>query len=94
MYIRDEDDVQDLEDDDDEDDDEDEEEEKPQKRPQSVDADEGKTLFIRNLSFDTTNEELKEFFEKFGDLHYALICMDSLTEHSKGTGFVKFKVRS
>ncbi|CAG7724281.1 unnamed protein product [Allacma fusca] len=64
---------------------------KPRVHVNQNDADEGKTLFIRNLSFDVTEEELQEFFKKFGVLKYALICKDFLTEHPKGTGFVKFK---
>lgn len=59
---------------------------------QSNDVEEGKTLFIRNLPFSVTNEDLKKCFSKFGELEYALVCIDKLTEHSKGTGFVKFKV--
>ncbi|KAL0272712.1 UNVERIFIED_CONTAM: hypothetical protein PYX00_005577 [Menopon gallinae] len=58
---------------------------------QSNDVEEGKTLFIRNLPFSVTNEDLKSCFAKFGELEYALVCIDKLTEHSKGTGFVKFK---
>jgi len=56
------------------------------------DADEGKTLFIRNLNFDTTAETIKEFFQEFGKVNYAVICKDRLTEHSKGTAFLKFWV--
>lgn len=56
------------------------------------DADEGKTLFLRNLEFETTPEKLKEFFEAFGPLCYAVLCKDRLTEHPKGTAFVKFRV--
>ncbi|KAG8225028.1 hypothetical protein J437_LFUL000005, partial [Ladona fulva] len=52
---------------------------------------EGCTVFLKNVSFQTTNEELKEFMEKFGPVHYALICKDPLTDHSRGTAFVKFK---
>jgi RNA recognition motif-containing protein len=33
-----------------------------------------KTLFVRNISFDTTEEEFKIFMEKFGLLHYAVLC--------------------
>lgn len=54
------------------------------------DVGEGKTLFIRNLDFTTTKESLKNFFEKFGNVHYALLCMDKVMERPKGTGFVKF----
>lgn len=56
------------------------------------DVGEGKTLFIRNLDFTTTKESLKNFFEKFGNVHYALLCMDKVMERPKGTGFVKFSV--
>uniref|UniRef100_T1JB90 RRM domain-containing protein n=1 Tax=Strigamia maritima TaxID=126957 RepID=T1JB90_STRMM len=49
-----------------------------------------KTLFIRNLTFDTTKEDLAAAFKEFGKIHYAVICMDPDTEHSKGTAFVKF----
>ncbi|GAB6031242.1 RNA-binding protein 28 [Chamberlinius hualienensis] len=89
----------DEEDDDDDDDDgeEDEDDDKPSKnhnlklRNRKSDVDEGKTLFIRNLNFTTTNEKLNEVFSQFGQLEYAVICVDPVTVHSKGSGFVKFK---
>ena len=56
------------------------------------DADEGKTLFIRNLEFETTADELKAFFSAYGPLNYAVVCKDKLTEHPKGTAFVMFRV--
>jgi len=56
------------------------------------DVDEGKTIFLRNLDFSTTQESLKNFMAQFGDIHYALLCMDKVMERPKGTGFVKFKV--
>lgn len=59
----------------------------------SNDVAEGKTVFIKNVPFDATNEDLRECMSQFGPLYYALICIDKLTEHSKGTGFVKFKVK-
>lgn len=58
----------------------------------SNDIDEEKTVFIKNVPFRTTNEDLKQCMEQFGPVFYALICMDKLTEHSKGTAFVKFRV--
>lgn len=48
------------------------------------------TVFIKNLSFDTTNDDLLEFFKKFGPVKYALVVRDSVSGHSKGTGFVRF----
>lgn len=57
----------------------------------SNDVHEGKTVFLKNVPFSVKNEELKKYMEQFGPVYYALICVDSLTEHSKGTAFVKFK---
>ncbi|CAH1727832.1 unnamed protein product [Chironomus riparius] len=49
------------------------------------------TVFIKNLSFDSTNEDLKECFKKFGNVNYALIVRDNVSGHSRGTGFVQFE---
>lgn len=63
------------------------------KRFKSHDVKEGLTVFLKNVSFSVTNDELKRFMkERFGPIYYALVCMDRLTEHSKGTAFVKFRV--
>lgn len=65
---------------------------KTEKPYQSNDAEDGKTVFLRNIPFSATNEDLRKSVESYGPVHYALICIDKLTEHSKGTAFVKFKV--
>nr|XP_033343102.1 RNA-binding protein 28 [Megalopta genalis]XP_033343103.1 RNA-binding protein 28 [Megalopta genalis]XP_033343104.1 RNA-binding protein 28 [Megalopta genalis]XP_033343105.1 RNA-binding protein 28 [Megalopta genalis] len=64
-----------------------------QKRPryESHDVSEGKTIFLKNVPFSVKNEQLKEFMQQFGPVYYALVCIDPLTEYSKGTAFVKFK---
>ncbi|XP_045478929.1 RNA-binding protein 28 [Harmonia axyridis] len=59
-------------------------------RVESNDVSEGKTVFIKNVPFTATNEDLKACMEKYGPIYYALICVDKYTEHSKGTAFVKF----
>lgn len=59
----------------------------------SDDVNEGKTVFLKNMPFSVKNDELKRYMEQFGPVCYALVCIDHLTEHSKGTAFVKFKVR-
>ena len=95
----------DDDDDDDEDDDsesdEEEEDEKPKKKPgrkpestaePSKDVAEERTLFIKNLSFDATEEDISGVLSRFGDLKYVLLCMDPLTEHPRGTAFAQFKV--
>lgn len=48
------------------------------------------TVFVKNLSFDTSNEELHEGFKKYGPIKYALVVRDPVSGHSKGTGFVRF----
>ncbi|XP_066591352.1 RNA-binding protein 28 [Prorops nasuta] len=55
------------------------------------DVNEGRTVFLKNVPFSVKNDELKEYVEKFGPVFYALVCMDPLTEHSRGTAFVKFR---
>ncbi|XP_072386107.1 RNA-binding protein 28 [Diabrotica undecimpunctata] len=56
----------------------------------SHDVSEGKTVFVKNVPFDATNDDLKQCMRQFGHIYYALVCIDKLTEHSKGTAFVKF----
>lgn len=58
----------------------------------SHDVSEGKTIFIKNIPFNATQDDLKQCMLQFGRIFYSLICFDKLTEHSKGTGFVKFVV--
>ncbi|KAM3832672.1 RNA-binding protein 28 isoform 2-T2 [Vipera latastei] len=54
------------------------------------DVAEGRTVFLRNLSFDTEEEELGELLEQFGDLQYVRIVLHPDTEHSKGCAFAQF----
>ncbi|KAF8468870.1 hypothetical protein BDZ91DRAFT_721286 [Kalaharituber pfeilii] len=53
----------------------------------------GKTgrLFLRNLPYTTTEEELWIAFELFGELEEAHLALDSKTNQSKGFAFVLFK---
>ncbi|XP_028026109.1 RNA-binding protein 28 [Bombyx mandarina] len=60
------------------------------KRIRLNDAEDGCTVFVTNIPFSIDNDQLRDFAEKIGPVKYALICMDKLTEHSKGTGFIKF----
>jgi len=48
------------------------------------------TLFVRNLPFTCTDEDLEDHFFQFGSIRYARVVMDPGTERSKGTGFVCF----
>nr|XP_048678025.1 RNA-binding protein 28 isoform X1 [Caretta caretta] len=58
------------------------------KRPSDVA--EGRTVFVRNLAFDTEEEELGEMLERFGDLKYVRIVLHPDTEHSRGCAFAQF----
>ncbi|CAH2087789.1 unnamed protein product [Euphydryas editha] len=60
------------------------------KRRKLNDAEDGCTVFLTNIPFSVDNDQLKTFAEKTGPVKYALICIDKLTEHSKGSGFIKF----
>lgn len=46
-------------------------------------------LYVGSLSFDTTNEALKELFETAGTVVSASVIMDRETNRSKGFGFVE-----
>lgn len=64
----------------------------PTKKPkQPSDVKEGKTLFIRNISFDSSEESIQELFEQFGEVDYCKILEDKRTGHSRGMAFVKYK---
>ena len=85
-----------MDDEDDEDDDEDgdmdeemedEEDEEPK---QHRSEDKSATLFIRNLPFNCTDEDLEDHFTQFGSVRYARVVMDHATGRSRGTGFVCF----
>ena len=46
-------------------------------------------LLIRNLARTTTEEEIKNLFEPFGDVQSCIVVMDKDTGISKGFGFVE-----
>ncbi|KAI0916243.1 hypothetical protein AcW1_009926 [Taiwanofungus camphoratus] len=50
----------------------------------------GTTVFVRNVPFEATEDELRTLFRTFGPLRYARITIDPVTERSRGTGFVCF----
>ena len=81
---------------DDDDDDEEEEEEEHAKgaalaSKEDTEAQRERTLFIRNLSFQTTEDGLRDFFQAFGAVEYARIVYEKGSNLSKGVAFVRFK---
>ena len=46
-------------------------------------------IYVGNLSYETTSEELKTLFEASGTVTSASVIMDKYTGQSKGFGFVE-----
>lgn len=67
--------------------------EEPRKENKYSDEDHEFTIFVKNLSFDTTNDDLRECFKKYGPIKYALTVRDQVSGHSRGTAFVRFLKR-
>lgn len=56
---------------------EEKEEKKEEKKPRVIgDADEGKTVFVRNIPMDATQKDLFRFFKRYGRLVYVKLCQD------------------
>ncbi len=48
-----------------------------------------KNIFVGNLSFNTSEEELRQMFEPFGQVDRVSILTDRETGRSRGFGFVE-----
>jgi cold-inducible RNA-binding protein len=49
----------------------------------------GRKLFVGNLNFDTTSDDLKELFSQAGTCDSAQVMTDRATGRSRGFGFVE-----
>ena len=49
-----------------------------------------KKLFVGNIDWSVTDDELKELFAKHGEIEEAVIIKDKFSNRSKGFGFVTF----
>ncbi|CAK9438361.1 uncharacterized protein LODBEIA_P25850 [Lodderomyces beijingensis] len=49
------------------------------------------SIFVRNIPYDADEETLKEHFESFGPVKYALPVVDKQTGLARGSAFVAFK---
>lgn len=49
----------------------------------------GKRLFVGNLSFSTTSDQLRELFARVGTCESATVVTDRATGQSRGFGFVE-----
>jgi RNA recognition motif-containing protein len=50
-----------------------------------------KELFVGNIDWGTSNQDLQNLFSKYGDLEKASVVTDRETGRSRGFGFVKYK---
>ncbi|MFZ3230923.1 MAG: RNA-binding protein [Pseudobdellovibrio sp.] len=50
-----------------------------------------KKLYVGNLSFSVTDDELNQAFVSFGNIVSARVVMDRMSGRSKGFGFVEFE---
>jgi len=46
-------------------------------------------IYVGNLAYSTTDDELREFFAAHGTVSSARVCIDRMTNRSKGFGFVE-----
>ncbi len=46
-------------------------------------------LYVGNLSYSVTEDQLRELFAKHGEVKDVVIIKDKMTERSKGFGFVE-----
>lgn len=50
-----------------------------------------KRLFVGNLPFNTTDEDLRNLFVSVGEVSSARVIIDRQTERSRGFGFVEME---
>ena len=49
-----------------------------------------KKLFVGNLAFAVTTDDLRELFSQFGEIIDVIVLTDRMSGRSKGFGFVEF----
>lgn len=56
-----------------------------------IDVMETGRLFLRNLPFTATDEEIRDEFSRFGEVTEVHVCLDKSTRKSKGFAYVSFE---
>jgi len=46
-------------------------------------------IYVSNLSFNVEDDDLRGFFEEYGDVTSAKVILDKFTQRSRGFGFVE-----
>lgn len=63
----------------------------PDEDPKEEPAEENKKIFVKNIPFDTSDQELTDYFSKYGTVIKAEILKNADNGQSKGVGIVEFK---
>lgn len=50
-----------------------------------------KNIYVGNLSFETTSDDLREIFSEYGNVDRAQVASDRDTGRSRGFGFVEMR---
>lgn len=50
-------------------------------------------IYVGNLSFEVTDEELRQLFATYGDVQSASVVKDRFSNESRGFGFVEMPAR-
>ena len=50
-----------------------------------------KNIYVGNISYSATEDNIKELFEQYGKVTSAKIIIDRYTQRSKGFGFVEME---
>ncbi len=61
------------------------------RRPQSKEVVSLKKIYVGNLSFQLSDQDLEALFAEFGQVNSAAIVMDRNTGRSRGFGFVEME---
>ena len=71
-------------------------EEKPfeKRKPHPAPADGSVEIYVGNLSYDMTEDQLRKEFEAFGTVNSVRLVMNRFNGKSKGFGFVQMPVRA
>lgn len=64
------------------------------RKPHPAPADGSVEIYVGNLSYDMTEQQLVAEFEKFGKVNSVRLVMNRFTGKSKGFGFVQMPVRA
>jgi len=64
---------------------------KQQEEDDEDEDDDDRKVFVGGLSWETTPKDLREYFEKYGEVENATLKTDLETKKSRGFGFVVFK---